>query len=94
MVDGVERLTRCDCWRRDLIAGTLKDARIPPQYAHAELSTFEERGSNLKREAYRAAVKFAEAPARGRSILATSRSSKGAAAYRAVAEHLLERAKG
>ncbi len=38
-------------------------------------------------------IKFAEAPAAGRSILATSRSSKGAQAYRQVAENLLERAK-
>ena len=37
-------------------------------------------------------IKFAEAPAAGRSILATSRSSKGAQAYREVAAHLTERA--
>jgi len=37
-------------------------------------------------------IKFAEAPAAGRSILATSRSSKGARAYREVATHLVERA--
>ena len=37
-------------------------------------------------------IKFAEAPAAGRSILSTSRSSKGAQAYRAVAENLVERA--
>jgi chromosome partitioning protein len=37
-------------------------------------------------------IKFAEAPAAGRSILATSRSSKGAQAYREVAENLLVRA--
>jgi chromosome partitioning protein len=36
-------------------------------------------------------IKFAEAPAAGRSILATSRSSKGARAYREVAENLLLR---
>lgn len=36
-------------------------------------------------------IKFAEAPAAGRSILATSRSSKGAAAYREVAENLVTR---
>jgi chromosome partitioning protein len=36
-------------------------------------------------------IKFAEAPAAGRSILATSRSSKGAQAYREVAAHLLAR---
>ncbi|MGN6752626.1 MAG: ParA family protein [Intrasporangium sp.] len=36
-------------------------------------------------------VRFAEAPAIGRSILATARSSKGAEAYRQVAASLLER---
>jgi chromosome partitioning protein len=37
-------------------------------------------------------IKFAEAPAAGRSILATSRSSPGARAYREVAENLRVRA--
>ncbi|MDP3892044.1 ParA family protein [Nocardioides sp.] len=37
-------------------------------------------------------IKFAEAPAAGRSILATSRSSKGAVAYREVAANLVRRA--
>ena len=37
-------------------------------------------------------IRFAEAPAAGRSILATSRSSKGAKAYREVADNLVERA--
>ncbi|WP_141014070.1 ParA family protein [Nocardioides sambongensis] len=36
-------------------------------------------------------IKFAEAPAAGRSILATSRSNKGAKAYREVAANLLAR---
>jgi chromosome partitioning protein len=38
-------------------------------------------------------IKFAEAPAAGRSILATSRSSKGARAYREVAENLVRRSR-
>ncbi len=38
-------------------------------------------------------IKFAEAPAAGRSILATNRSSKGAKAYREVATGLLARAR-
>ncbi|HEU4811943.1 MAG TPA: ParA family protein [Nocardioides sp.] len=38
-------------------------------------------------------IKFAEAPAAGRSILATSRSNKGAQAYREVAANLVTRAK-
>ena len=37
-------------------------------------------------------IKFAEAPAAGRSILSTSRSSKGAQAYREVAANLVKRA--
>ncbi len=37
-------------------------------------------------------IKFAEAPAAGRSILSTSRSSKGAQAYREVALNLVQRA--
>jgi chromosome partitioning protein len=36
-------------------------------------------------------IKFAEAPAAGRSILATNRSSKGAQAYREVATNLVTR---
>src|SRR5690348_11227989 len=38
-------------------------------------------------------IRFAEAPAAGRSILSTSRSSKGARAYREVAENLRTRAR-
>jgi chromosome partitioning protein len=38
-------------------------------------------------------IKFAEAPAAGRSILATSRSSKGARAYREATEALVARSK-
>lgn len=38
-------------------------------------------------------IKFAEAPAAGRSILSTSRSSKGAKAYREVAANLVKRSK-
>jgi chromosome partitioning protein len=36
-------------------------------------------------------IRFAEAPAVGRSILATARSSRGAAAYRSIAEALVSR---
>ena len=38
-------------------------------------------------------IKFAEAPAAGRSILSTSRTSKGAKAYREVAENLVARSR-
>lgn len=59
IVDGVERMTRCDCWRGELVQQALKAAGIPKQYQRAELSNFEGRGSNLKMDAYKAATKFA-----------------------------------
>jgi len=37
-------------------------------------------------------IRFAEAPAAGRSILATSRSSKGANDYRTLASELVDAA--
>ena len=39
-------------------------------------------------------IRFAEAPAAGRSILATARRNKGADAYRDVAARLIEKAGG
>jgi chromosome partitioning protein len=38
-------------------------------------------------------IRFAEAPAAGRSILSTTRTHRGADAYRAVAASLTERAR-
>jgi DNA replication protein DnaC len=61
MVDGVERMTRCDCWRDMLVAQALNDARIPSQFKRAELKTFEGRGSNLKMDAFNTATRFADA---------------------------------
>ena len=40
-IDGVERVTRCECWREGLSQSLLKSARIPRGYAHCELSNFE-----------------------------------------------------
>ena len=40
-IDGVSRVTRCECWRRRLSQSLLKSARIPRGYAHCELSNFE-----------------------------------------------------
>lgn len=40
-VDGVPRVTRCDCWHRRLYESLLGHARIPRRYQHCELSNFE-----------------------------------------------------
>ena len=39
-VDGVRRVTRCDCWRANLTTQLLADARIPARYHHCDLATF------------------------------------------------------
>ena len=68
-VDGVERLTRCDCWRGDLVERLLKDARVPARYARCELTTFEH-DMDTQREAFRRATRFVEAfPAVDKGLL-------------------------
>src|SRR4029078_8969040 len=38
-VDGVERMTRCDCWRDLVVTKYLADSRIPAKFARAEHSS-------------------------------------------------------
>jgi DNA replication protein DnaC len=59
-VNGVERMVRCDCWREAVIARLMADARVPPQFARAELTNFDH-GTDSQREAYRLAMRFVEA---------------------------------
>lgn len=68
-VDGVERLTRCDCWRGEVVEKLLKDARVPTRYGRCELATFEH-DMNTQREAWRRATRFVEAfPAVDKGLL-------------------------
>ena len=59
MVDGVERMTRCDCWHAVVAEKNLADARIPPKFARAELSTYKP-DTDSQRDALRLAKKFVE----------------------------------
>jgi chromosome partitioning protein len=71
---------------------TLYDGRT--NHARMVLDTISDTyGLEVLEPAIPKTIRFAEAPAAGRSILATSRSSKGARAYREVAQNLLERAR-
>ena len=71
---------------------TLYDGRT--QHARAGLETISETYDlEVVEPPSPKTIRVAEAPAAGRSILATSRSSKGAHAYREVAVHLQERAR-
>lgn len=58
--DGVESVVRCDCWREELSARLLKEARIPPRFARAELDNFEH-DMDTQRTAWRKAKAFVEA---------------------------------
>jgi chromosome partitioning protein len=67
---------------------TMFDARMV--HARAVLADVAERyGVPVLEPPIPRSVRFAEAPAAGRSVLTTARSSKGAAAYRDVAANLL-----
>jgi chromosome partitioning protein len=69
---------------------TLYDGRT--NHARAVLDTISETYDLAVIEpAIPKSIRFAEAPAAGRSILSTSRTNKGAAAYREVAANLLGR---
>jgi DNA replication protein DnaC len=59
-VNGVERLTRCDCWRDRLTAKNLAESRIPPKFAKAELTSYKP-DTDSQRDALRLAKKFVEA---------------------------------
>jgi len=69
IVDGVERVVRCECWRADFVARQLREARIPPRFATTTLENFE-RDTNDQRAAWGAASAFVEAfPVVDRGIL-------------------------
>jgi DNA replication protein DnaC len=58
-VDGVARVTRCDCWHQRSFESLLKSARIPRRYAHCEFANFETH-TDSQREAFRRAVRIVE----------------------------------
>lgn len=59
-IDGVERVTRCDCWRSAAVDQLMQAARVPARYARCELSTFEH-DMDTQREAFRRATRFVDA---------------------------------
>ncbi|MGE0865156.1 MAG: ATP-binding protein [Vicinamibacterales bacterium] len=68
-VDGVERLTRCDCWRSLVTDRYFAEARIPPKFAKAELANYIP-DTDTQRDALRRAQKFVEAfPAAQKGIV-------------------------
>lgn len=58
-IEGVTRVSRCDCWLRQANDRALAAARIQRRYAHCELTNFEQHYDSL-RDAFRKAVHFVE----------------------------------
>jgi DNA replication protein DnaC len=58
-VDGVSRVTRCDCWRQSLHDSLVRNARIPRRYQHCELANFETH-TDSQRTAHRKATRLVE----------------------------------
>lgn len=77
VVDGVDYVRRCDCWRTTLSAHQLANARIPQRYRHCEFDNFEPNTDSL-REALRRARAFVDAfPAVDRGLLLRGRHGVG-----------------
>jgi DNA replication protein DnaC len=58
--EGVERVVRCECWRRQFAEAALKNAGIPPGYQHCTLSNFKGDYDSINR-ARRKALAFVDA---------------------------------
>lgn len=77
VVDGVERVRRCACWRATMSSHQLQHARIPQRYRHCELANFEQNTDSL-REAHRRAQAFIAAfPVVDRGLLLRGRHGVG-----------------
>ena len=77
VVEGVERVRRCDCWRQSIAGHQLTHSRIPRRYLHCQLSNFEQTVDSL-REAHRRARAFVDAfPAVDKGLLLRGRHGVG-----------------
>jgi len=59
-IDGVSRVTRCDCWRARASDAQLGAARIPRRYQHCDLDTFVTYPNERLQNAVRRARRFAD----------------------------------
>lgn len=52
--DGVRRVARCGCWRGQVAARQIVDARIPRRYQHCDFENFRDYNESLRRAKIRA----------------------------------------
>lgn len=77
VVDGVDSVRRCECWRASMTERLLAAARVPRRYQHCELANFEQNYDSL-REAHRRARAFVDAfPVSQKSLLLRGRHGVG-----------------
>jgi DNA replication protein DnaC len=68
-VDGIARVTRCDCWHRAAAERLHREAEIPPRYAACDLDSFHDYNDSLSK-AVGASRRFVSAfPAVDRGLL-------------------------
>ena len=61
VVDGVERFSRCDCWRQGLARDLLDEARIPARYRKCDFTTLVTYPNEPMTRAVRKARAFSDA---------------------------------
>jgi DNA replication protein DnaC len=68
-VGGVRRMERCDCWREQLSARMMEQARVPPRYRRCDLDSFVIYPNEKLAAAVKQARRFAdEFPAVGKGL--------------------------
>lgn len=68
-VDGVARVTRCDCWRADAADRLVRGAEIPQRYQGCDLDTFHDYNDSLSKAVGRSRRFVKEFPAVDRGLL-------------------------
>lgn len=75
--DGVQRVTRCECWRRAAAEKSSSEADIPPRYLECDLDGFHDYNDSLSKAVGRARRFVAEFPRVDRGLLFVGRPGLG-----------------
>ena len=76
-VDGVSRVTRCDCWQRASAERLADEADIPPRYERCDIDNFHDYNDSLSKAVGRARRFVKEFPAVDRGLLFLGRPGVG-----------------
>lgn len=76
-VDGVSRVTRCECWQRAAVDRFAREAEIPPRYEACDLDNFHDYNDSLSKAVGRARRFVREFPAVDRGLLFLGRPGLG-----------------